>query len=185
MAQTRPLTLTQMASILDVCDTIDRMVDGFETAVMQTLAANAASAAECVREQIYSGTDGEGKGLRPTYRDDPFFDDPDNKEWYHRNDAYIEFKRKITPPRVSPMLGLPARADEEPNLYITGVFHSEIFADGTDEILKVGHSDSELSSSIVTKYGENILRLSPAAIGYLNETYTIPSVWRFFETCGW
>lgn len=164
---------------------VSRMVDGFEPEIIQCLGDNAGVAEDVVREQMYSGRDGTDAFLSPNYDDDPFFDDPENKRWYGKNDGYKKWKHELTPPKPSEKLGLPERPDHIPNLYINGLFHSEVFATMEGDALSVRVHDSGNAPDIVKKYGNQILQLGPTAIGYFNNQYIIPRIWRFFADCGY
>ena len=160
-----------------------RMVDGFEPTIIRCIGDNASVAADAVREQLYSGLDGEGKYLSPTYDDDPFFEE--KGRWYHRSKGYKQWKNDITPPTSGVMLTLQPRPDNVPNLYINGLFHSEIFATMNGDALSVSVHESGNALDIVRKYGDQILQLGPTAIGYINNEYIIPAVWQFFADCGY
>ncbi len=170
-----------MADIFDVCDMVVRMVDGFEPAIIQCLGDNAVIAEDAVREQMYSGLDGEDKFLNPTYDNDPYFEE--KGPWYHKSEAYKQWKLDITPPTAGVMLMLQPRPDNVPNLFINGKFHSEVFAVMQGDTLSIQERGDGDGPSIVSKYGEQILQLSRTAIGYFIYTYTIPFLWKFFSDC--
>ncbi len=172
-----------MADIFDVNDMITRMIDGFEPEVIRCLGDNTDIAEDAVREQMYSGIDGDGKYLNPTYDNDPYFEE--KGPWYHRNMAYIQWKQDITPPAAGVMLLLPPRPRNVPNLFITGKFYDEVFAVMQGETLSIDCSSSGDGPDIVRKYGDQLLRLTPSAIGYFNDHYILPHVWRFFADCGY
>lgn len=162
---------------------IERMVDGFEPQVIQCLSDNLPVAEDAVREQMYSGLDGNDKQLSPTYDSDPYFEEPGT--WYHRSAAYKQWKREITPPTTGAMLNLPPRADNVPNLFINGKFYSEVFATISGDTLVIGAASDGAAPDILAKYGEQLLQLSPTAIGHFNNRYILPHIWRFFEQCGY
>lgn len=172
-----------MADIFDVCDMVVRMVDGFEPEIIQCLGDNAVIAEDAVREQMYSGLDGEDKFLSPTYDNDPYFEE--KGPLYHKSGAYKQWKLDITPPTAGVMLMLQPRPDNVPNLFINGKFHSEVFATMQGDTLSIQESGDGDGPSIVSKYGEQILQLGPTAIGYFNNTYIIPCIWKFFADCGY
>lgn len=160
-----------------------RMVDGFEPEIIQCLGDNAVIAEDAVREQMYSGLDGEDKFLSPTYDNDPYFEE--KGPWYHKSGAYKQWKLDITPPTTGVMLMLQPRPDNVPNLFINGKFHSEVFATMQGDTLSIQERGDGDGPSIVSKYGEQILQLGPTAIGYFNNTYIIPCIWKFFADCGY
>lgn len=68
--------------IEEVANIIKKISDGFEEACIQCLSDNSGIVLRAVTEQLYSGLDGDGKHLSPTYDDDPFFEEEGT--WYHR-----------------------------------------------------------------------------------------------------
>ena len=162
---------------------VTRMVDGFEPEIIQCLGDNEVIAEDAVREQMYSGIDGNDEHLYPTYDDDPFFEE--KGPWYHRNNGYKQWKRDITPPTAGVMLLLQPRPDNVPNLFINGKFHDEVFAVMEGDALSVKVKEDGDGPDIVRKYGDQLLQLGPTAIAYFNDRYIIPRVWRFFADCGY
>ncbi|MCF0219322.1 MAG: hypothetical protein HUK14_06030 [Muribaculaceae bacterium] len=132
---------------------------------------------------IYSGLDGNDRYLSPTYDSDPYFEE--EGVWYHRSGAYKEWKREITPPVGGVMLMLHPRPDNVPNLFINGKFHSEIFGTVHGDTLSFDVREDGNGPDIVSKYGEQLLQLGTTAIGYFNNRYILPHIWKFFEDCGY
>lgn len=159
------------------------MVDGFEPEIIQCLSENVYDAEDAVREQMYSGLDGNDQYLSPNYDDDPYFEE--KGPWYHRNNGYKQWKRDITPPTTGVMLMLPPRPDNVPNLYINGKFYDEVFATMEGDILSIRCESVGDGPDIVRKYGDQLLQLGPTAIGYFNNKYIIPRIWQFFADCGY
>lgn len=159
------------------------MVEGFETAIIQCLSDNAVIAEDAVREQMYSGIDGEDQLLNPTYDSDRYFEE--KGPWYHRSGAYKQWKRDITPPAPGVMLMLQPRPDNVPNLFINGKFHSEVFVTMQGDTLSISCDPNGDGPDIVRKYGDQLLQLGPTAIVYFNTQYIIPHIWRFFADCGY
>lgn len=158
------------------------IVTGFEQACADCLNTNRNVIEDLIGEQLYSGLDGDTSSLRPSYSDDPFFDI--KGRWYHDSDGYIEWKKQITPPMISPRLNLPPRPVDVPNLYITGAFHESIRATVTGGNLlinTVGFSDGP---DIVKKYGENILNLGMDAREYVVIELLEPFIGEFFRKYG-
>lgn len=168
--------------IEEVANIIWKISEGFEEACIRCLEDNSGIVLRAVTEQIYSGLDGEGQHLSPTYDDDPFFEE--EGVWYHRAQDYKAWKYSITPPVSGTMLGLPPRPDEVPNLYINGKFYSEITAHRKGDVLVVDPGNGD-GPSIVAKYGDQILDMGQTAIGYFNTTYMLPAIDSFFKDCGY
>lgn len=168
--------------IEEVAGIIHKIAGGFEEACMRCLDDNSGTVILAVTEQLFSGLDGEGEYLSPTYDNDPYFEEPG--EWYHRSDDYKAWKRILTPPAVSSMLGLPGRPSEVPNLFIDGTFYSDITARRSGDVLGIDPGNRD-GPDIVEKYGEQILTMGPTATGYFNVTYMLPAIDSFFKDCGY
>lgn len=161
---------------------VHSVVTGLEQACADCLMENKAVVEELIREQLYSGLDGDTNSLRPSYSDDPFFDI--KGRWYHDSDGYIEWKKKITPPVTSPRLNLPPRPIDVPNLYITGAFHESIRASVNGDSLSIGTFGFTEGPDIVRKYGDNILNLGVDAREYIVLEMLEPFIGDFFKKYG-
>lgn len=176
-----PLIFIRMG-IERIAEIIHKIATGFEEACMQCLEANSGIVTDSIKEQLYSGQDGEGNHLSPTYDNDPYFEE--EGWWYHRAKDYKAWKYTITPPLSGTMLGLPPRPDDVPNLFINGKFYSEITARRRGDVLVVDPGNDK-GPSIVAKYGDEILNMGPTAISYFNTTYMLPAIDSFFKDCGY
>lgn len=159
---------------------IHRIASGFEKSCMDCLQENSIEVADLVREQLYSGLDGNTNSLRPGYPDDPYFHET-TTVWRNNPDGYIAWKKKITPPITSPRLNLPPRPVDVPNLYITGPFHESIRASVTGDTLSIDTVGFVDGPDIVRKYGDDILKLGKDVVLQLLEPY----LKRFFKQCGY
>lgn len=168
--------------ISQVSDIIHRIAEGFEENGMKCLSDHSGSVVVAIEEQMYSGFNGNDELLSPTYDDDPYFEQPG--PWYHNGAAYKAWKKEITPPEGSTLLGLPPRPENVPNLYINGRFYSDIIANRRGDVLVVdpGHNDGP---AIVAKFGDEILNMGSSAVEYFNREYMMPSIERFFKKCGY
>lgn len=61
-----------MATLSDAADNFKLFVGGLEKVVKHTIQSNADLVQDFIRQQLYSGVNGRGKPLRPTYLNDPF-----------------------------------------------------------------------------------------------------------------
>lgn len=165
-----------------VADIIHKISEGFEDACLDCLDRRFNVIELAIKEQLYSGQDGQGKHLEPTYDNDPFFSQPGY--WHNRARAYKAWKKSITPPIRGTMLGLDPRPDEVPNLYIDGTFYSKIAVGRKGNVIDVDPGDTN-GPEIVSKYGEKILTLGPRAVEYINQTYLLEAIGDFFEKCGY
>ncbi len=82
------------------------------------------------------------------------------------------------------MLGLPARPDAVPNLFINGKFYSEITATLKGNALYTDPGSGD-GPDIVGKYGDRILGMGQTAIGYFNTNCMLPAIDSFFKKCGY
>lgn len=168
--------------IESVHDIIHRIAEGFEDNALECLGDSSDVVVDLIREQLYSGVDGKGEYLHPTYDDDPFFDEPGY--WHNRANDYKEWKFRITPPAVSPNLRLAARPVEVPNLFIDGTFFGEINATITAGFLDVSPGYGN-GPAIQEKYGDQLFMLGEDVVQWFNMEFMWPSIERFFRNCGY
>ena len=172
-----------MASIERTYEVIHAIASGLEGAVLDCMGSNAGVVSDMVREQLYSGVDGKGDYLSPTYDDDPYFNE--RGPWYRRSGAYKRWKEKITPPERSSILNLPPRPVEVPNLFITGPFHQSIKAEVQGDHMTVFTSGFRDGPLIERKYGADIFSLGVKAREYFVGDLLRPYLQRFFKECGY
>lgn len=162
---------------------IDAIKDGIQDSILECLAEKRDIITQSVTEQLYSGLDGNGDYLSPTYDEDPYFNE--FGPWHGASYAYKKWKERITPPMRSPMLGLPPRPVDVPNLFITGLFHDSIKASRQGEVLRVYTSGFRDGPLIERKYGEQIFRLTDDAREYFNIYALRPWLNDFITNCGY
>ena len=180
-------------TIAEVTDVISKIAAGLKDVCVECLQNNADVIRNSISEQLYSGLDGDGKHLTPTYLDDPYFTsrktpwyhyDEDTGKEYHGAVGYKQWKMDITPPEGSEMLGLPPRPDNVPNLFIDGTFHNSLeYSMGEESVIII--SGDANGSDIVAKYGPKILTIGSAAVRYFNQTYMWPAIDEFYQKCGY
>lgn len=168
--------------IAKVYDIIHKITEGFEANATQCLANNSTVVVDLIREQIYSGVDGKGEHLSPTYDDDPYFEEPGY--WYHRAADYKAWKYKITPPETSPNLHLAPRPVAVPNLFIDGTFFGQINARMNGDVLDVMPGNGN-GPAIRGKYGDDLFLLGNNAVDWFNVNFLLPSIDKFFNECGY
>lgn len=173
-----------MASIFEVVKIIHDIASGLEGECMKCLEQNRGEVINCIREQLYSGLDGDETNLSPTYDDDSFFQETTGR-WHNDPDGYKAWKNKITPPAVSSELCLPARPDSVPNLFITGAFHDSIYAEGSGDGLFIGTKGFRDGPLIEKKYGKQIFTIGNTAKEYFNLMFLRPWINDFFNKCGY
>lgn len=166
----------------EVANIIKKIADGFEEACIKCLDDKKGVIILSVTEQLYSGQDGNGNYLSPTYDNDPFFQE--EGFWHNRAKDYKAWKYSITPPATGSMLGLSPRPEEVPNLFINGKFYSEITAMRRGDVIVVDPGNGK-GPAIVSKYGDEILNMGPIAVEHFNVTYMLPAIDSFFKDCGY
>lgn len=172
-----------MASIYEVSRIIGKIAEELEGEVVSCMDSNKGVVRDCIQEQLYSGQNGEGRLLSPDYDNDPFFNE--DGPWKDKAERYKRWKERITPPIRSYLLNLPPRPVEVPNLFILGTFYDSISIrqkTGGVEIYSDGFTDG---SSIVRKYGDNILSLGDTAKEYFILNHLRPWLERFLIGCGY
>ena len=168
--------------IQGVSDIIHKIADSFEENAKLCLSDHSGNVVKLIQEQLYCGVDGNGEYLKPTYDDDPFFDEPG--PWYKRASDYKAWKQRITPPVASSNLNLAPRPVEVPNLYIDGTFFGQINAVMKGSFLDISPGNGN-GPAIKGKYGESLFMLGSNAVEWFNIEYLWPSIERFFSDCGY
>ena len=170
---------------------IRRTKEGIHTEILRCMDGNKHEMVVSVREQLYSGIDGRGAPLSPSYSQDPYFRDQragffdeEADNWvscFMRPDLYIAWKQRITPPEASERLGLPARSSDTPNLFIIGTFHGTIDAKASPhgvEIFTFGWDEGPI---VERKYGSQIFALSEPAVGHFNDNFLWPWLRQWYD----
>lgn len=168
--------------IQGVYDIIHKIAEGFERNALQCLDAQSRTIVDLIQEQLYSGVDGAGEYLEPTYDDDPFFNEPGY--WHNRAAAYKAWKYEITPPVSSPRLCLAPRPVEVPNLFIDGTFFGQINASMKGDGLEVSPGNGN-GPAIKGKYGDKLFMLGTDAVEWFNLEYLGPAIEIFFKESGY
>lgn len=175
--------------IYQVDQIISRIAAGFGQTCLECMQDNEEAFTKIVKEQLFSGIDGEGRELTPGYLDDPYFDRVRWFHWedgkmYHGAQGYQEWKKDITPPTPGQLIGYPARSVGAPNLYIDGTFYGTISAKALPDGVQI-YTDSETGMKIEQKYGATIFGIADLGREWFNETYLIPALNDFYKKCGY
>lgn len=179
-------------TVQEMSDRIGSIARGFGEQVLRCMDENRYEMVLDVREQLYSGVDGDDRPLSPSYLSDQWFREPragffddDLGHWvscFMHPELYVEWKRRITPPEAGRRTGIAARADDQPNLFIVGTFHGSIDAKATPrgvEIFTFGWPEGPV---VERKYGSQIFGLGTASTGHFNEAFLMPWLRRWLET---
>ncbi|MDF2189284.1 hypothetical protein [Paraflavitalea sp. CAU 1676] len=118
-------------------------------------------------DQLLNGLDNEGKMIRPTYLEDPYFDTVEEAV------GYMEYKRKISPFSA-------IRPPEAPNLYINGFYHSTRTVKVMGDKI-VYDSTFEEADEIDRKYHHKLDGLNPASRKHFIENVLRPLWKRYME----
>lgn len=162
-----------MAGVLEVCDKVGEWLDSILPSIGECLEANNLEVSHAVREQLYSGLDGEGRELAPNYLSDPYF-----RARYKENAAYMarrymEWKEDITPPEESE-IGFSPRRPDTPNLFIDGTFHRSIKAGVSGDTLSIWTEGFKEGAAIEAKYGKQIFGLTEQSRAWLLSRFILP-----------
>ena len=162
---------------------IDAISTGIGDSILECLDEKRDIITMSVTEQLYSGLNGKGEFLSPTYDNDPYFNE--KGPWHGAAYAYKKWKERITPPMRSPNLELPPRPVDVPNLFITGMFHESIKASRAGDVIRVYTSGFRDGPQIERKYGEEIFQLTDEAKEYFNIYALRPWLNDFMTKCGY
>ena len=175
---------SEIMTIEEVRERVRRMKDGFQQQVLDCMADNSHDMVLSVREQLYSGLDGNGTSLSPSYDSDPYFTDPhagyfdeERGHWvncYLHPERYIAWKQRITPPESGQRLNLPPRPSTVPNLFIVGTFHMSISSRPTSRGVEIFTSGWDSGPLVERKYGSQIFKLTDNAVQHFNESFLWP-----------
>lgn len=150
-----------MATIKGASDTFARLNAGFPPMLTQLIQANGMELGGYIREQLWSGLDGDEKELRPTYLTDPYFKERYGSAWRIMAERYADWKMEITPPS-SGRLGFRPRDRVVPNLFIDGTFHRSIMPRNIDGGITFS-SQVGFATEIEAKYHDTIYKVSRTA----------------------
>lgn len=163
-----------MGTINESLVRFDKFAQEFNETVNGAVKKNRGEFVDYVQQQLYSGINGRGKNLRPTYLNDPFFKTPEEA----RN--YVKYKKKITTP-VPSYLGIPARSDVTPNLIIRGDFYDSITAVPISGGLRIETRGVSFGKDIERKYGSIIFGISDYGKSYFMKYILSPELKKLFQ----
>lgn len=136
---------------------------------------------EYIREQLYSGLDGNEKPLQPGYMQDPYFQI--YKYPQKAAEKYKNWKTKIQRPKPS-YLGFPARNNNTPNLIIRGDFYSSITAIPISEGVRLVTYGVEFGTDVERKYGSQIFKVTETAKRHYIVYRLLPKIEHYYKQCG-
>ena len=178
-------------NIKEMRERIRRTKEGIQPEILRCMDGNKHEMVVSVREQLYSGIDGRGAPLSPSYSKDPYFRDQragffdeEADNWvscFMRPDLYIAWKQRITPPEASQRLGLPARSSDTPNLFIIGTFHGTIDAKASPKGVEIFTFGWDEGPIVERKYGSQIFALSEPAVGHFNDNFLWPWLRQWYD----
>lgn len=170
-----------MATVKEAAGTFGLFADGFKKLIKDSISENKDLVEELIREQLYSGVNGDDKPLRPTYLSDPYFRSKEAGHWQNNALGYMRWKKALTPPNPSFLLGLPARDERTPNLIIRGDFYDSITAVPIAEGVEISTQGTSFGNDVERKYGSIILSLGPVSKKYFMDFLLNPALKNYFS----
>ena len=131
------------------------------TILTDALHENQEQAVNLVKDQLYSGLDGNLKLLTPSYSQDPFFKTREAAL------KYAKFKATQNPRTINPLFG--AKPYDTPNLIVNGKFVYDRMRMVSLKDRVAFEIGGRLRNEIPKKYGKNTLKLSTKAVTYLKD----------------
>lgn len=160
-----------------------QFAETFEQKVASVIQSHPDVMVDFIHQQLYSGLDGSGEPLRPTYLQDPWFNTPEAGRFQGKPRWYMAWKAKITPPARA-YIGLPGRPLEVPNLIIRGDFYDSIQAASIPGGVRIFTQGVSFGSEIEEKYGSDIFKISPQAVQEFIYTYLEPEINSYYQSLG-
>lgn len=158
-----------------------KLADNLEKQLVNKMHQDLPQFEEYIREQLYSGLDGNERPLTPGYMDDPYFDSFKNPK--KAAEDYKNWKTKIQRPKPS-YLGFSARNNNTPNLIIRGDFYSSITAIPMSDGIRIETLGVSFGSDIEKKYGSQIFKISDKAGSHYVEYRLLPKIERMINDLG-
>jgi hypothetical protein len=160
-----------------------KLADGLKDVLVSQLHGETDLTEDFVREQLYSGVNGDEESLTPKYSQDPYFKTAYGKNWKPHAIGYMKWKRKIQPPAPS-YLGFRPRSMDTPNLIIRGDFYSSITAIPVKDGIMITSQGVSFSADIEAKYTPRIYKISNKAKKHYITYYAMPQIKDFIKSCG-
>lgn len=173
-----------MATVKEAAKVFGLFAEGFSKVIKDTITDNKDVMEEFIKEQLYSGIDGNDKPLRPTYLTDPYFMSEEAGHWKNKAKNYMMWKKKIRPPRRSSILGIPARDDQTPNLIIRGDFYDSITAIPIGDGISISTQGTSFGEDVERKYGSAILKIGSVGRKHFLEYFIAPALKSYFSKFG-
>jgi len=167
-----------MGTFKDSYERYNEFKNGLQPVIVESIQNNGSEAVEFIREQLYSGVDGDEKVLSPSYSSDPFFQSPEAGHWKNNGKGYAKWKKTIQPPSPS-YLGFGPRNMDTPNLIIVGNFYESIKSTLIENGIHIHSTGVHFARDIESKYGDVIYKLSPRAKKFFWD-YTLKAVYKSY-----
>lgn len=152
-----------------------------KTVLLEKMHSDLPQFEEYIREQLFSGLDGNERPLKPGYMEDPYFNQYKNPK--KEAQRYKDWKTKIQRPKPS-YLGFSARNNNTPNLIIRGDFYSSITAIPVADGVKIVSYGVEFGSDIERKYGSQIFKVTETAKRHYINYRLYPRIEKYYNQCG-
>lgn len=159
-----------------------KLADGLVSAVRDKMERDAPQFEEYIREQLYSGVDGDENPLTPGYTEDPYFKEMYGERWRRNAERYKNWKTKIQRPKPS-YLGFSARGNNTPNLIIRGDFYDSITTIPLTDGIRIASYGVSFGNEIERKYGSRIFKVSGKAGSHYVTYRLMPAIDKFIRRC--
>lgn len=159
-----------------------KLADSIQPMIRDKMERDVPQFEEYIREQLYSGVDGDESPLIPGYTEDPYFKKTYGEHWKKNAERYKNWKTKIQKPKPS-YLGFSARGNNTPNLIIRGDFYSSITAIPISNGIRIASYGVSFGSDIEKKYGYKIFKVSSKARRHYVTYRLMPSIEKFIRRC--
>lgn len=179
-----------MGTIADVAVKVKVLKEDFPKTITDTLKESTPLIKSMIQDQLMAGIDENGKPLKPSYLDDPYFKESKsgkqrtNKESQRRARIYMEWKASLFPPEKTFLLGLRARSIETPNLIIIGPYHQSITPRIVGDKIVTESIGFYAGDDIEKKYGSSHLGITKEARAHLVEYRLTPAITNLLKELG-
>ncbi|RHO68254.1 hypothetical protein DW083_16465 [Parabacteroides sp. AF48-14] len=183
-----------MGTIADVAVKVKVLKEDFPKTITDTLKESTPLIKSMIQDQLMAGVDENGKPLKPSYLDDPYFGTVKSgkRAGQKRSDRqrkflanlYMEWKEKLYPPASTFLLGLRARSIETPNLIIIGPYHQSITPRIVGDKIVTESIGFYAGDDIEKKYGSSHLGLTKEARAHLVEYRLTPAITNLLKELG-
>lgn len=129
------------------------------------------------KDQMLLGRNTEGKPIRPTYLNDPYFKTKKQAKAYAEQKKKLESKHNA---RIENPTLYPPKSVNTPNLIVTGPFQDSMFITTGNSSFLIGSSYMD-SDDIEKKYHNLVFGLSPESKAFFYKHYIHPELLKLLK----